>query len=95
MVVTGANLVSSTSLTAVISVNTPPANPSSLVINGDGTVDVLFYGIPGRSYQIQRSPNLIDWTVQQTIVAAADGTLPYHDPTPPEDAAFYRTRETP
>lgn len=75
--------------------NSPGADPSSLVINGDGTIDVLFYGIPGRSYQIQRSTNLINWSLQQTISAAADGALPFHDPTPPVGTAFYRTRETP
>ncbi|MEO5712846.1 MAG: GDSL-type esterase/lipase family protein [Luteolibacter sp.] len=68
----------------------PGANQSSLVINGNGTVDVLFYGIPGNSYEIQRSTNLIDWDWQQTISAAADGTLPFHDPTPPAGTAFYR-----
>ena len=73
----------------------PGANQTSLVINGDGTVDVVFYGIPGRSYEIQRSINLQNWTPQQTIVAAPNGTLPYHDSTPPLGKAFYRTREIP
>jgi hypothetical protein len=94
VVVTGANLASSTSLAGVISVN-PVAKQVSIVINGDGTVDVLFHGIPGRSYQIQRSPDLLNWTLQQTLNAASDGNLPFHDPAPPAGTGFYRARETP
>jgi hypothetical protein len=75
--------------------NDPAANQASLVINGDGTVDVLFYGIPGRSYQVQRSTDLLTWIFQQTLIAAPNGTLPFHDPAPPVGAGFYRTRENP
>lgn len=71
----------------------PSANQASLTINGDGTVDVLFYGIPGRTYQIQRSTDLLNWTTLQTIAAGVDGRLPLYDATPPPGAAFYRTRE--
>ena len=71
----------------------PGANQASIALNGDGTVDVVFHGIPGRSYQMQRSTDLSTWTVLTTLTAAPDGTLPYHDPSPPPGAAFYRTRE--
>ena len=89
------NSVNGTLQVTVSDGSNPTANQASLVKNGDGTVDVLFYGIPGRSYQIQRSTDLLIWTIQQTLNAAADGKLPFHDPAPPEDTAFYRTRETP
>jgi lysophospholipase L1-like esterase len=90
VVVTGANLVASTSPAGVIRVY-----QVSLARNGDGSVDVQFSGIPGRSYQIERSTDLLTWTLQQTANAAANGTLLFHDPTPPPGAAYYRARETP
>ena len=98
VVVSTPNSLSATSLAATITVTgavDPGASHYLLVVNPNGSVDVTFYGIPGQSYQIQRSTNLQTWTVLQTTVAAPDGTLPYHDPTPPEDAAFYRTFKAP
>ena len=98
VVVSTPNSLSATSLAATITVTgavDPGASHYLLVVNPNGSVDVTFYGIPGQSYQIQRSTNLQTWTVLQTMVAAPDGTLPYHDPTPPEDAAFYRTLKAP
>lgn len=90
VVVTGAGLMSSTSPAGVIQVY-----QVSLGIAGDGSVDVRFTAIPGRSYQIERSTDLQTWTLQQTLTGAADGTLLFHDAAPPPGAAYYRARETP
>ena len=87
--------VSGTVNVTVANGNDPSANQASIVINGDSTVDVVFYGIPGRSYDIQRSTDLQNWTVMQAVSAAANGIVPWHDPSPPPGTAFYRTRETP
>jgi alpha-tubulin suppressor-like RCC1 family protein len=57
----------------------------------DGTVSVLFFGIPGQAYQIQRSTDMLNWTFLQNVTAASDGTLPFTDPSPPVGAGFYRT----
>jgi hypothetical protein len=56
-------------------------------------VGVAFQGIPGRSYEIQRSPDLTNWTVLETITAAANGAVNFIDPSPPGGSAFYRIRK--
>jgi hypothetical protein len=52
----------------------------------------LHYGIPHNSYLIQRSTDLTDWITQTTLTAAADGTLPWVDTSPPQGRAFYRSK---
>ena len=69
-----------------------PATAQTTVIrNANGSVDIGFHGIPGRTYRIQRSIDLINWTVIQTLTPTADSTLPMHDATAPSNKAFYRT----
>lgn len=90
----GPTLVSTTSMPAALTV-TPATNlvtPSSIVINSNGTVDLIFHGTPGQSYAVERSTNLINWDVLTTITAGANGQIPFLDPTPPPIRAFYRTR---
>jgi trimeric autotransporter adhesin len=64
---------------------------SQITLQPGGAVSVLFFGIPGQSYQIQRSPDLTNWTFLQNVTAAADGTISFTDPNPPPGAGFYRT----
>ncbi len=67
-------------------------NQALMTIQPGGNVAVLFMGIPGLTYQIQRSTDLVTWTTLSTQAAAADGTLPYLDTAPPGGSAFYRTK---
>jgi hypothetical protein len=59
----------------------------------DGVVDLVFLGIPGRSYVIQRSANLTSWTALGRVTAAADGKINYTDPNPLPSSGFYRTQQ--
>jgi uncharacterized delta-60 repeat protein len=58
----------------------------------DGKVDLTFRGIPGRSYTVQRSTNLLTWTTLATVTATADGRITVTDPSPPQPSAYYRTQ---
>ncbi|MCX6873824.1 MAG: choice-of-anchor D domain-containing protein, partial [Verrucomicrobia bacterium] len=58
----------------------------------DGVADMVFRGIPGRSYTIQRSTDLSVWSDLATVTAGADGKIPYTDPAPPLPQAYYRTQ---
>jgi gluconolactonase len=58
----------------------------------DGKAEMIFRGIPGRSYTIQRSLDLTIWSDLATVIAGADGKIPYIDSSPPMPKAFYRTR---
>jgi len=58
----------------------------------DGKVDLTFRGIPGRSYTVQRSTNLLTWTTLATVVAGADGRIAFTDPSPPQPSAYYRAQ---
>ena len=59
----------------------------------DGVVDLVFQGIPGRVYVIQRSANLTSWTTLVSATAAADGKIKYTDANPLPSSGFYRTQE--
>jgi hypothetical protein len=58
----------------------------------DGMVDLTFRGIPGRSYTVQRSTNLLTWTTLATVVAGADGRIAFTDPSPPQPSGYYRAQ---
>ncbi len=96
VVVTGSNLAQATSLAAVISVGENPfALPPVITLLPDDTVNVLFHGTPGQGYRIYRSINLSAWQLQDTMTADESGNFLFHDPDPPEDAAFYRASKAP
>ena len=59
----------------------------------DGVVDLVFQGIPGRVYVIQRSANLTSWTTLVSVTAAADGKIKHTDANPLPSSGFYRTQE--
>ncbi len=59
------------------------------------TAEILFYGIPGRSYQIQHSSNLSTWSPKATVVADGLGRILWTDSGPLTSPGFYRTRPAP
>jgi hypothetical protein len=67
-------------------------NQTDFTILPDGKVDMVFRGIPGRNYTIQRSPDLTNWSDLATVPAGADGKIPYIDPNPLVPNGFYRTK---
>ena len=72
----------------------PPVS-ASVGIQQNGTVAGLFIGIVGQAYEVQRSTDLVTWTVLKTVLPASDGTIPLLDAAPPSDKAFYRIKATP
>ena len=85
-----------TSINGTITVNVTadpglnPNNPPKITVLGGGPVSVGFFGIPGRTYGIQRSTNLTDWTQIGAPTANANGAVTLTDPSPSEPSAFYR-----
>lgn len=81
-----------------VTVGSPPGaggqggNTPQLTMLPGGDVGISFQGIPGRTYQIQRSTNLTDWTPLTTVTAAGNGAVDFTDEDPPEGSAFYRLR---
>lgn len=67
----------------------PNNAPQVTVIEG-GAVSLTFNGIPGRTYGIQRSTDLSNWTQIATPTAAVNGGVSITDNAPPQPAAFYR-----
>ena len=55
---------------------------------------VPYLGIPGRQYQIQRSPDMAEgsWQTIAIITAAANGAVTFTDESPPQPNGFYRLR---
>jgi hypothetical protein len=66
----------------------------------NGVATVGFAGIPGRSYQVQRSTNLTDWVTLVTTNAPGNGVFQWSDdfndlgvpPADPPSSAYYRLR---
>ncbi len=56
-----------------------------------GAANIAFTGIPGRTYGIERSATLTDWTQIDTVTAdSVSGAATYRDSSPLLPAAFYR-----
>jgi hypothetical protein len=71
------------------------AEPPKLVLSGlrvlaDGSVHWNFAGEPGRTYTVQTSTNLTDWTDLKTLQLATE-TVEFTDAEAPSGARFYRT----
>ncbi|MEP2776553.1 MAG: choice-of-anchor D domain-containing protein [Luteolibacter sp.] len=58
-----------------------------------GKMGMKFQGIPGRSYQVQRSIDMAVWMPLETVVALANGEVSFIDDNPPPGSAFYRVRK--
>jgi hypothetical protein len=68
-----------------------PAVSIDLISTG---VRLRVSGLPGRSYNIERTPGVTGpWSTINTQTAPASGLFEYLDPNPPSAAAFYRTSE--
>jgi alpha-tubulin suppressor-like RCC1 family protein len=66
------------------------ANPPKLTLLTDGGMEIRFHGIPGRSYQIQRSTDLSSWSTITTVTANSTGGMVFIDAGPPKPSAYYR-----
>lgn len=66
-----------------------PNNPPKITMNG-ATPSVTFFGIPGRTYGIQRSTNLTNWSQIGTAQVLPSGQVQFSDAAPPPGSAFYR-----
>jgi hypothetical protein len=66
----------------------------------NGVATVGFAGIPGRSYEVQRSTNITDWVTLVTTNAPGNGLFQWVDdfndlgvpPADPPSSAYYRLR---
>ncbi|MCF7675959.1 MAG: hypothetical protein K9M97_11485, partial [Akkermansiaceae bacterium] len=67
----------------------PPQVPNQISLTNDEVV-LRFWGIPGTTYQIERSPDLKTWTPLASKTAAANGFIEFTDSSPPEWRGFYR-----
>jgi hypothetical protein len=64
------------------------------IVNGQN-VSVRFAGVPGYSYDVERTTDLMDpnWVVVGTTNVPPNGVWFYEDTNPPAGAAFYRTKQ--
>ena len=85
--------------TVTINVVTPGGILNVVPVSG-GTASIKLYGIPGVSYDIQRTINLINWTTltpASGVTPDADGSFGLTDnfsdllPSPAPSSAFYRS----
>jgi len=86
------------STTGTVTVNVGPvptaggqtSNPPRLSMLPGGGMEIRFQGIPGRSYQIQRSIDLSTWSTIATVTANSTGGMVFIDENPPQPSAYYR-----
>jgi uncharacterized repeat protein (TIGR03806 family) len=78
--------------TAKVTVTVNPAlRFSSVQLEAGDAVRILFVGVSGRTYRLQTSTDLSDWTDAQTITAGPGGLVDYVDTqTAGVGARFYR-----
>jgi hypothetical protein len=69
----------------------PPFHkPPKLTMKPKGDADISFNGIPGATYRIQRSVDMLTWHDLATVTADAAGLIQHIDPSPPKPSAYYR-----
>lgn len=66
------------------------AKPPQLTALPGGGMRIVFHGIPGRAYLVQRSTDLSTWQTLATVTAGSSGMLSLTDETPPPGSAYYR-----
>jgi autotransporter-associated beta strand protein len=66
------------------------ANPPQLTVLPGGGMRIVFHGIPGRAYLVQRSSDLSTWQTLATVTTDSSGMLSLTDETPPPASAYYR-----
>ena len=74
---------------------TPLFGQSQLVSAGGGTATLNFAGIPGYSYSLTRSTNLVDWATIWTTNAPVGGVFEFIDSSAPSPSAYYRLQYNP
>jgi hypothetical protein len=74
----------------VVSGVLPGLNQVAIQPVGGGFL-VRFAGIPGYTYQLQRSTDLVSWGTIATPTAPVYGIIEFFDSNPPQPSAFYRT----
>ena len=83
----------------VASVIAPFTGQNTSLVPAGGTNLVTSYGIPGYTYIIERSVNLLTWVDISTNVAAGNGTISatdaFTDLGGPPASAFYRLKWKP
>lgn len=79
-----------TNLSAFVITRSPPVKPQVQWMR-DG-VQLRFAPVAGGQYTIERSVDLVQWTVISNITAAANNPVVVADSTAPASAAFYRVR---
>jgi hypothetical protein len=75
--------------------NTPLFGPASVVAASAGVATLGFTGIPGYSYSVSRSADLVGWTVIWTTNAPTGGAFQFVDTNAPMPQAFYRLQYNP
>lgn len=68
----------------------PATQTPQLAFLSGGDISISFQGVPGRSYQIQRSTSLSGWTTLATMTAGANGAVTFTDEDPQQPNGFYR-----
>lgn len=61
----------------------------------DGKLTLSIAGMATLPYKVERSPDLLHWTLLDTVTMPAAGVCSFEDPAPPPGAAFYRVGFSP
>jgi hypothetical protein len=90
----GASTVGTVNISVTPTIDPTLATPPTItILPASAGVKIDFTGLPGSSYQVQRSINLSGWTILTTIIASPIGAVSYTDPSPPPGRAFYRVHK--
>jgi hypothetical protein len=69
--------------------------PPEILAAASGNTELLFGGIPGRRYVLERSADLVTWPWFRTVTADEGGTVRFLDQEPRSTRAYYRLRTIP
>ena len=95
------------SSTAVVSFS-PATNPVVGISSGDvailsmqqdanlpGMFKIIFAGVPGANYQVQKTSDLVNWSNATSAIANSNGYFQFIDPAATNNRSFYRSYRIP
>jgi hypothetical protein len=63
--------------------------------NPPGMFKIIFAGVPGANYQVQKTSDLVNWSNATSAIANSNGYFQFIDPAATNNRSFYRSYRIP
>ena len=81
----------------LVSLNAMPGQKQSMQQDANlaGMFKIIFAGVPGANYQVQKTSDLVNWSNATSAIANSNGYFQFIDPAATNNRSFYRSYRIP